>query len=63
VSPLYRLMKILFLAIACTVALLQPGCAKDNDKPWRKHETKWYHSDMDNDDRRFFLGSFLEDSH
>jgi hypothetical protein len=56
-----RQPKILFLAIAFAATSLLPGCAsKDDDKPWHKKESKWYQSDMDSEDRQFFLGSFLD---
>jgi hypothetical protein len=57
-----RQPKILFLAIAfAATSLLLPGCAnKDDDRPWHKKESKWYQSDMDSEDRQFFLGSFLD---
>lgn len=35
------------------------GCASGKErKPWEQR--KWYESNMDNEDRDFFLGSFLK---
>ncbi|MDR3404614.1 MAG: hypothetical protein P4L99_19080 [Chthoniobacter sp.] len=56
-----RPFKILLLVVAFAATGLLPGCAnKDDDKPWHKKESKWYQSDMDSEDRQFFLGSFLD---
>jgi len=55
-------MKIPLLAIILAAAALLAGCAKDKaDQPWRRSsgERKWYQSDMDSEDRSFFLGSLF----
>lgn len=53
-------MKILLLSLALIYTSLLSGCAHnpDKDKPWKRTEPKWYQSDMDNQDRDFFLGFF-----
>jgi len=58
-----RPLKTLFLALTLAGASLLTGCAHDDaDKPWHKKEPKWYQSDMDSEDRSFFLGSFLDNN-
>jgi len=62
--------RVSFLAFALMAISLLAGCAHDND-PRRKDPRhvhlssdppKWYQSDMDAQDRSFFLGPFLNGS-
>lgn len=54
-------MKIFLLSLALISTSLLAGCAQnvDKDKPWKRSEPKWWQSDMDSEDRSFFLGSFV----
>lgn len=51
-------MKILLLCLALLSNSLLSGCAHDKEKPWKRTEPKWYESDMDQQDKNFFLGFF-----
>jgi hypothetical protein len=48
-----RGVAILFLAG------LLVGCAASKPQPGKINERKWYQSNMDSEDKSFFLGSFL----
>lgn len=58
----HRPSKTLFLFSALALASVLTGCAHDPDKnkPWRKPEHKWYESDMNAEERSFFIGSFFD---
>ena len=58
-SPQHRPSKTLFLVIAFASAILLPGCAHEEEKPWHRKEKKWYQGDMESDDRAFFIDSFF----
>ena len=55
-----RPLKTLLLSLALASAGLLTGCAHEDDRPWHKKESKWYQSDMDSEERSFFLGSFMD---
>ncbi|MEI9893561.1 MAG: hypothetical protein WDN28_06600 [Chthoniobacter sp.] len=60
VNPNKHSLKILFPALALILAALLAGCAHEEERPWHKKESKWYQSDMDSEDRSFFIDSFFD---
>lgn len=46
------------VAIVCLAGVLV-GCAASKPEPGKITHRKWYQSDMDSEDRSFFLGSFF----
>jgi len=47
------------VAVILVLALLLGGCAAgQKQRPWEKR--KWYQSDMENEDKAFFIDSFFK---